>query len=649
MQDKVPLTIKRRILIVTILFIVGMIAIIVRLGYVQIVEGKVLQEKALKQHTRDRTIPATRGSIYDRNMEIIAQSGSISTIGVVHAQIKDAVEVSKVLSEKLEMNYEKVYKKVTKKVAFERIATKVDKEVADEIRDMNLPGVKVDEDSKRYYPYNDLAAHVIGFVGKDNQGIIGLEVQYDSYLKGEPGNILMETNGRGERRMKEAEVRVEPINGNHLVTTLDVTLQQYTQQAIDKVVAEKNAKRGAIILMNPQNGEIYAMANSPSFDLNEPFTINILEVASEWTLFSQEEKQKYLNQMWRNFVINDTYEPGSTFKVFTSAMGLESGVVTPNTMFECNSCRVVAGRTIKCWRSPRSHGTQTFTQGVQNSCNPVFMDIAEDVGAEAFYNYMVKFGFKSKTGIDLPGEAVGILHAPNKIGPVELATMSFGQSFQITPMQLLTGASAAINGGYMITPHFGKQVVDDAGNVIEEFKYDKGEQVISTQTSEQLKVILESVVSEGTGNKSYIPGYRIGGKTATSEKLPRRSGKYIASFMSFAPAENPEVIGLVMIDEPQGSYYGGAVAGPVMKGVMANALPYLGVEPVYTEKELGMEEVQTVNVPLFENLAVKDAKELAHKQGLNVEIIGEGKLIVAQFPREGETINKTSKILLYTE
>lgn len=649
MQDKVPLTIKRRILIVTILFIVGMIAIIVRLGYVQIVEGKVLQEKALKQHTRDRTIPATRGSIYDRNMEIIAQSGSISTIGVVHAQIKDAVEVSKVLSEKLEMNYEKVYKKVTKKVAFERIATKVDKEVADEIRDMNLPGVKVDEDSKRYYPYNDLAAHVIGFVGKDNQGIIGLEVQYDSYLKGEPGNILMETNGRGERRMKEAEVRVEPINGNHLVTTLDVTLQQYTQQAIDKVVAEKNAKRGAIILMNPQNGEIYAMANSPSFDLNEPFTINIPEVASEWTLFSQEEKQKYLNQMWRNFVINDTYEPGSTFKVFTSAMGLESGVVTPNTMFECNSCRVVAGRTIKCWRSPRSHGTQTFTQGVQNSCNPVFMDIAEDVGAEAFYNYMVKFGFKSKTGIDLPGEAVGILHAPNKIGPVELATMSFGQSFQITPMQLLTGASAAINGGYMITPHFGKQVVDDAGNVIEEFKYDKGEQVISTQTSEQLKVILESVVSEGTGNKSYIPGYRIGGKTATSEKLPRRSGKYIASFMSFAPAENPEVIGLVMIDEPQGSYYGGAVAGPVMKGVMANALPYLGVEPVYTEKELGMEEVQTVNVPLFENLAVKDAKELAHKQGLNVEIIGEGKLIVAQFPREGETINKTSKILLYTE
>ncbi|MEG0325631.1 MAG: penicillin-binding transpeptidase domain-containing protein [Cellulosilyticaceae bacterium] len=649
MQDKVPLTIKRRILIVTILFIVGMIAIIVRLGYVQIVEGKVLQEKALKQHTRDRTIPATRGSIYDRNMEIIAQSGSISTIGVVHAQIKDAVEVSRVLSEKLEMNYEKVYKKVTKKVAFERIATKVDKEVADEIRNMNLPGVKVDEDSKRYYPYNDLAAHVIGFVGKDNQGIIGLEVQYDSYLKGEPGNILMETNGRGERRMKEAEVRAEPTNGNHLVTTLDVTLQQYTQQAIDKVVAEKNAKRGAIILMNPQNGEIYAMANSPSFDLNEPFTINIPEVESEWTLLGQEEKQKHLNQMWRNFVINDTYEPGSTFKVFTSAMGLESGVVTPNTMFECNSCRVVAGRTIKCWRSPRSHGTQTFTQGVQNSCNPVFMDVAEDVGAEAFYNYMVKFGFKSKTGIDLPGEAVGILHAPNKIGPVELATMSFGQSFQITPMQLLRGASAVINGGYMITPHFGKQVVDDEGNVIEEFKYDKGEQVISTQTSEQLKVILESVVSEGTGNKSYIPGYRIGGKTATSEKLPRRSGKYIASFMSFAPAENSEVIGLVMIDEPQGLYYGGAVAGPVMKSIMANALPYLGVEPVYTEKELGMEEVQTVNVPMFENLAVKDAKELAHKQGLNVEIIGGGKLIVSQFPREEETINKTSKILLYTE
>lgn len=649
MQDKVPLTIKRRIFIVTILFIVALVAMIVRLGYVQIVEGEVLQEKALKQHTRDRTIPATRGSIYDRNMELIAKSASISTIGVVHAQIKDAVEVSKILSEKLEMDYEKVYKKVYKKVAFERIATKVDKEVADSIRNMNLPGVKVDEDSKRYYPYNDLAAHVIGFVGKDNQGIIGLEVQYDSYLKGKAGNILMETNGRGERRVEEAEVREEPVNGYHLVTTLDVTLQEYAQQAIDKVVAEKNAKRGAIILMNPQNGEIYAMANSPSFDLNEPFMINLPEVEAEWTLLSQEEKQKHLNQMWRNYTINDTYEPGSTFKVFTSAMGLESKVVAPATIFECNSCRVVAGRTIKCWRSPRSHGTQTFTQGVQNSCNPVFMDVAEDLGAEAFYNYMIKFGFKSKTGIDLPGEAVGILHAANKIGPVELATMSFGQSFQITPMQLLRGASAAINGGYMITPHFGKLVVDETGKVVEEFQYEKGEQVISTATSEQLKTILESVVSEGTGNKSYIPGYRIGGKTATSEKLPRRSGKYIASFMSFAPAENPQVIGIVMIDEPQGTYYGGAIAGPVMKSVMANTLPYLGIEPVYTEKELGMEEVQTVNVPMFENLSVKDAKELAHKQKINIEIIGEGKVIASQFPKEGETINKTSKILLYTE
>lgn len=649
MQNKVPLTIKRRILTVTTLFTIGVIAMIVRLGYVQIVEGKTLQDKALEQHTRDRTIPATRGAIYDRNMELIAQSASISTIGVVHAQIEDAVQVSKVLSEKLEMDYNKVYKKVTKKVAFERIATKVEKEIADEIRNMNLPGVKVDEDSKRYYPYSDLASHVIGFVGKDNQGIIGLEVKYDQYLKGKDGNILMETNGRGERRTEEAEIRIEPTNGNHLVTTLDVTLQQYAQQAIEKVVTEKNAKRGTIILMNPQNGEIYAMANTPGFDLNEPFTVNDPEIEANWSLYSNAEKQNYLNQMWRNFPINDTYEPGSTFKVFTSAMALESKVVTPESTFECGGCRVVAGRTIKCWRSPRSHGLQSFTQGVQNSCNPVFMDLAERLGSEAFYDYMVKFGFKSKTNIDIPGEAVGIIHAKDKIGPVELATMSFGQSFQITPMQLLTGASAVINGGYVITPHFGKQVVDDNGNVVEEFQYGKGEQIISSETSETMKKILESVVSEGTGNKSYIPGYRIGGKTATSEKLPRRSGKYIASFMAFAPAEDPIVIGIVLIDEPQGTYYGGAVAGPVMKEVMANALPYLGVEPVYTEKEIGMEEVQTISVPQFNNLTVKEAKELANKQKINIEIIGEGKTIVSQFPSEGETINKSSKILLYTE
>lgn len=649
MEKEVSITVQKRILILIICFISISIGMFVRLAYVQIIEGEVLQERALEQHTRDRFIAPTRGIIYDRNLEILAKSASVATIGVVNAQIKDGENVAKILSERLGLDYEKVYKKVIKKVAFERIATKVEKNIADEIRNLNLPGVKVDEDSKRYYPYNTLASQTIGFVGKDNQGIVGLEVKYDDFLKGSPGKILMETNGKGERREEEAEMRIEPSNGNHLVLTLDVTLQQYAEQALDKVVTMKGAKRGALILLNPQNGEIYALANKPDFNLNDPFTMNNQEVANNWSLYTQKEQQDFLNQMWRNFTINDTYEPGSTFKIFTSAMGLEENVVTEESTFNCGGSRVVAGRTIKCWRSPRSHGTQNFVQGVQNSCNPVFMDVAERVGAHKFYDYMIKFGFKAKTNIDLPGEAVGILHNKNKIGPVELATMSFGQSFQITPMQLLTGAAAVVNGGYMITPHFGKEVIDNEGNILETFEYAKGQQVITTNTSERMKKILESVVSDGTGHKSYIPGYRIGGKTATSQKLPRGSGKYIASFLAFAPAEDPVVMGLVIIDEPQGVYYGGTVAGPVMQEVLANALPYLKVEPKYSEKELELKEVKTVKVPQFLGLKVKEAKQLAAKEKVNVQIEGNGEIIISQFPMTDEIINQTTKIILYTE
>ncbi len=649
MQKEVSISIKRRILIVMICFFVAIVGVSIRLGYVQIIEGKILQDRALEQHTRDRLIAPTRGKIYDRNLEIMAQSGSVSAIGVVNAQIKDAEMVSKILSERLDLDYNTVYKKVTKRVAFERIVTKVDKEVADEIRNLNLPGVKVDEDSKRFYPYSNLASHTLGFVGKDNQGIIGLEVKYDAYLKGSPGKILMETNGKGERRNEVAEMRTNPINGNHLVTTIDVTLQQYAEQALEKVVQMKGAKRGAIILLNPQNGEIYALANKPDFNLNEPFTINNEELLNSWSMYTEKEQQEFLNQMWRNFTLNDTYEPGSTFKIFTSAAGLEEKVVSEESSFNCGGSRVVAGRTIKCWRSPRSHGNQNFVQGVQNSCNPVFMEVAERLGAGKFYDYMIKFGFKSKTNIDLPGEAIGILHNKNKIGPVELATMSFGQSFQITPMQLLTGASALVNGGYMITPHFGKEIIDDTGNVIEVFNYEKGRQIITPGTSERLKKILESVVSEGTGNKSYIPGYRIGGKTATSQKLPRGSGKYIASFLAFAPSENPVIMGLVIVDEPQGVYYGGAIAGPVMKEVFENALPYLKVEPIYNEKELELDEIKKVDVPNFAGMKVKEAKELASKQNIMLQIEGSGEYVVSQFPLPNESINKTSKIILYTE
>lgn len=649
MHNKISLELKRRIFMLIIGFSSLLVAMCFRLGYVQLYEGNTLQKLANEQQTRDRTISPTRGNIYDRNLNVLAQSASVATIGVVHAQIREPERVAKVLSEHLDMDYEKVYKKVTKVVAFERIATKVDKKIADEIRALNLSGVKVDEDSKRYYPFNTLASQTIGFVGKDNQGIVGLEVKYDSYLRGTPGKILMETNGKGERREEEVEVRIDPINGNHLVSTLDLTLQQYAEQAVEKVVAMKQAKRGAIIMMNPQNGEIYALAIKPDFNLNEPFTINNTYDEQSWEMMTEEEKQKALNQMWRNFTINDTYEPGSTFKVFTSAMGLEEGVVDEASTFNCTGSKTVAGRTIKCWRSPRSHGAETFVQGVQNSCNPVFMEVAERIGASKFYDYMIKFGFKSKTNIDLPGEAVGILHSKEHIGPVELATMSFGQSFQITPMQLLSAAAAAVNGGYKVTPHFGKEVIDQEGNVVATFDYGKEEQIISSQTSERLKKILESVVSEGGGHKAYIPGYHIGGKTATSQKLPRGSGKYTASFMAFAPASNPTLMALVIVDEPKGTYYGGVIAGPVMKEILSNALPYLGVQTDYTEEELKDDTVQKWSVPDFRNLTVKEAKNLANESKVQVDIEGEGKKILSQFPLPGETINKSSKIILYTQ
>ncbi|ONI42240.1 peptidoglycan glycosyltransferase [Candidatus Epulonipiscium fishelsonii] len=648
-MDKTPVKLKKRILILGTIFSFAFMAMVCRLVYVQVIWGAELQEKAFDQHTRDRNITQTRGSILDRNGNVIAQNSSVLTIGVVRAQVEDPVHVATILSEKLGLNYDKVYQNVTKRVSFQRIATKVDQEVAAEISALNLPGVKVDEDSERHYPYEELAAPVVGFVGKDNQGIVGLEVVYDKYLKGEPGQILMETQGDGTRREDEAEVRIEPVNGNHLVTTLDITLQEYTQQIIDRVVDEKQAKSGSIVLMNPKNGEIYSMASSPTFNLNDPFSPSDPKIAEIWDTLSATQKQNELNKMWRNPPINDTYEPGSTFKVFTSAMGLDKGLITPDTPFNCTGSLTVGGHTIKCWRHKYPHGDQTFTQGVQNSCNPVFMHVGEWLGADNFYTYMVRFGFMEKTGIDLPGEAKGIMHKQEKIGPVELATMSFGQSFQITPMQLLSAASSVVNGGYEITPHFGKQIIDENGNVVEVLEFNQGTQIITPEVSSQLKTILESVVSEGTGNKSYIPGYSIGGKTATSQKLPRGSGKYIASFMAFAPADDPIVIGIVMIDEPKGVYYGGAIAGPIMKEVMSNTLPYLGVEPKYTEQEQEMPETQVLEVPNFIGMDTRKAKDALYALGVTPEVEGTGTTVVDQFPTEGQLINRTSKIILYTQ
>ena len=641
--------VQKRILIFITSFLLLSTLLVIRLGYIKIVDGTWLQEGAEILHTRDRLISPIRGTIYDRNQVALAQSASVGTIGVVNTQVKEPEKVAKILSEKLELDYDGVYKKVNNKVALERIKSKVSKDLADEIRAMNLAGVKVDEDTKRYYPYKNLLSHVIGFVGKDNQGIIGLEVKYDKYLKGSQGKLLMETDGHGKRRDSLAERRIKPIPGYHLVTTLDVNIQEYVEQALEKIVEVKGAKRGAIILMNPQNGEIYAMANKPDFDLNQPFTINDETLGESWGEYTTKEQNEMLNQMWRNFSINDTYEPGSTFKIFTSAIGLEEGVVSEKSPFVCTGSRAVGGRNIKCWRSPRTHGAQTFMEGVQNSCNPVFMEVAERVGAETFYNYMAKFGFSEKTNIDLPGEAVGIMHKLKNIGSVELATISFGQSFQITPMQLLRATSATLNGGYLVTPHIGDCVIDDQGNIVEKFEYPLGKQVITTDTSDRLKVILQSVVEVGTGDKSYIPGYRIGGKTATSEKLPRRSGKYIASFLAFAPAEHPTVVGIVIVDEPQGSYYGGAVTGPVMKEVFENVLPYLGIKPIYNERELEMEETEQIKVPNFQGMTVEEAKKNAYENKINIEISGSGENIINQFPHPDEYINYGNIILLYTQ
>ena len=575
--DKLSFRGKKRLLLMLAVFVLSLIVLSIRVGYIMLFKAEEYQNMAYEQQTRDRLIAPKRGSILDRNGNGIAVTESVSAVSVIHAQIENEEETAKALSEILELDYEDVLEDVKENVALKRIKSKVDNETAAEIRELNLPGVMIDEDVERTYPYYTLAASVIGFVGKDNQGIIGLESKYEEYLKGEPGKIMTLTDSRG-RRVSDAEERVEPVNGENLVTSIDVVIQQYAEQEIAVAVEAKNAKSGVIIVMNPQNGEIYAMANYPTFDLNEPFTINDEELAAMWDTFTAEEQNEYLNQMWRNKAINDTYEPGSTFKIVTASTGLEEGVITPESTFNCTGSMIVGGRTIKCWRYPRTHGTQTFAEGVRNSCNPVFMAVAERIGADTFYDYMIKFGFAEKTGIDLNGEAVGILHKKDDIGPVELATMSFGQTFQITPIQLLRAAAAVVNGGKLITPHFAIKTVDDNGFTVNNFEWPEGEGVISEETSATMREILESVVAEGTGNKAQVEGYRIGGKTATSQKLPRGSGKYIASFMAFAPADDPQVMALVLIDEPEGVYYGGTVAGPVMRDLLTNILPYLNIE-----------------------------------------------------------------------
>ena len=556
-----------------------------RLAYLMIVQSDYYGKKAQALHERERSIKAARGKIVDRNGIVLADNRSVCTVSVIHSQIRDPERVIAELAELLELPEDTVRKRVEKVSSIERISSNVPKETGDAILARQLEGVKVDEDYRRYYPYDSLASKVIGFTGGDNQGIVGLEVRYDDWLSGKDGKILTMTNAYGQELEQEGERRQEPVTGNQLTISMDCNLQMYCEQTAQKVMLEKNADEVSVILMNPQNGEIFAMVNVPEYNLNEPFTLNV-ETASD---LKESEKQDLLNQMWRNACINDTYEPGSTFKIITTAAALEQGVVTVNDSFYCPGYKIVEDRRIRCHKTT-GHGAETFTQGIMNSCNPVFIELGLRLGAENFYHYFEQFGLLRKTGIDLPGEAATIMHKKENIGQVELATISFGQSFQITPIQLVTTVSSLINGGTRVVPHFGVSVQNAEGETRKTFSYDETEGTVSTATSKTLCDLLEHVVSEGTGKKAAIEGFSIGGKTATSQTLPRSDHKYIASFLGFAPAEDPQVIGLIVIDNPQGVYYGGTVAAPVMKEIFENALPYLGIGKTVTE-QMQQEEI----------------------------------------------------------
>lgn len=543
-----------------------------RLCYLMLVKAEYYGEKAKQVQQRERAIKAERGKIYDRNGVVIAGNKPVSTISVIHNQITDKETVIRVLSELLELEEETVRKRVEKKSSREKIKTNVEKEISDEIREMNLDGVMIDEDYKRYYPFHELASKVIGFAGGDNQGIIGLEIKYDENLAGQDGSILTTTNARGIEIDGAVEERIEPVAGDNLYCSLDVNLQKFAQQAAGKVMKAKNAKSVRIIMMNPQNGEIYAMVNAPEFDLNNPF-----ELPEGNENVTEKEKQELLNQMWRNHCVSDTYEPGSTFKVITATAALEAGVVSLTDTFQCPGFKIVEDRRIRCHKTT-GHGAETFVQGIQNSCNPVFMEVGARLGVDGMFTYLNKLEILKKTGVDVPGEAVTIMHQKENVGAVELATMSFGQSFQLTPLRLLTTVSAVINGGTMVTPHFGVSMESADKTLVKKLTYKTETGVVTEETSENMKKILESVVSEGSGSKAAVFGYQVGAKTGTSEKLPRSSNKYIASTLGFAPADNPVILAVVLIDEPEGIYYGGQIAAPVISELLDDALPYLGVE-----------------------------------------------------------------------
>ena len=565
---------KKKILVVFLAAFILILYLIGRLVYLMVFDAEYYQQKAEDLHERERDIKAARGEIIDRNGTVLATNRTVCTISVIHSQIENPEKVIEKLSEFLEMDADQVRKKVEKISSIERIRSNVDKRTGDKIRNLGLAGVKVDEDFKRYYPYNELASKVLGFTGGDNQGIVGLEVKYEKYLKGINGKILTTTDARGIELDGVAEDRLEPEAGNTLRISLDYTMQKYALQMAEKVRTEKQADKVGIILMNPQNGEIYAMVNVPEFDLNQPFMLNNEETGENLT---DEQRQDALNQMWRNGCINDTYEPGSTFKIITASAGLEEGAVHLTDQFSCPGYKVVEDRRIRCHKVG-GHGAENFVQGIQNSCNPVFIEVGLRIGVDRFFDYFRQFGLMDLTGVDIPGEAGTIMHKKENVGQVELATISFGQSFQITPIQLATTVSALVNGGRRVTPHFGMEVLSAEGKKVKTFRYNAKKHIVSEKTSQTMRELLESVVAEGSGKNAYVEGYRIGGKTATSQTLPRSANKYISSFVGFAPADDPEILGMCVIYDPQGIYYGGTIAAPVIGNIFENILPYLGIE-----------------------------------------------------------------------
>lgn len=565
---------RKKLFIVFLISALLMVGLCAQLGFLMIARSDHYSKMADELHKRERTIKAARGEIVDRNGTVIAANRTVCTVSVIHNQVTEPEKVIRELVRILELPEPEVRKKVEKWSSREIIRTNVEKSVGDQIMNLGLSGVKVDEDYKRYYPYGSLASKVLGFTGADNQGIIGLEVMYERYLKGRDGLILTTSDAKGTELQNAAEERVEPVPGNTLTVSLDVNIQKYAEQAAYQVMEKKGAKAVSVIVMNPRNGEIYAMVNVPEFDLNDPFTLNVESGGLTGT-----ELQDARNKMWRNRCINDTYEPGSTFKIITAAAGLEAGVVHLDDRFSCPGFRIVEDRKIRCHKIG-GHGGETFLQGAMNSCNPVFIDVGARLGVDSFYHYFEQFGLLGKTGIDLPGEAATIMHKKENMGLVELATVSFGQSFQITPIQLITTASSIINGGRRITPHFAMNVESTDGTYYQKFSYPERMGVVSEVTSETMRYILEQVVAEGSGKRAKLPGYRVGGKTATSEKLPRSLKKYISSFLGFAPADDPQVIALITIDEPVGIYYGGTIAAPVVADIFSNILPYLDITSV---------------------------------------------------------------------